>query len=328
MKLLFEFPENGNTRPAESTLSSLSKINNVDKIIFKILNNSNKLDLNEAIEGPHLSYWNFNEEIQIISYLYYYGALTYAPYSDDEVYKYSVKIPNKCAEKEYFDKLKGQIEQNTKNKIETALKILFNDNDITPLLEEIEQFFRDNTMSPDVAQSREDGMDWSIYILLKTHLEKQIERHTTLKKPNDYKTFYDDLIIFPDSHPQKIFLFEEKNIPFTNMTMSLIKYFQGKKNYPELNQKSWEKLFEVHKQIFFTDKLSNDEFAQIDIQYYDQESQKKKTISFANLVEEAKQQIKEYAKLITETPHFKGKEIIKFVVIRCGPSKLFGYKIE
>ena len=78
MKFLFKFFENSNTRPPSC---ALCKIENSDKIIFKILNISNKLDLTQAIDGPHQSYLNLTEEIQLISFLYYCGALTYAPYT-------------------------------------------------------------------------------------------------------------------------------------------------------------------------------------------------------------------------------------------------------
>ena len=289
MKFLFEFPENNNTRPLKSTLSALCKIKNSDKIIFKILNNSNKLDLKEAIDGPHLSYWDFTEEIQLISYLYYSGALTYAPYSLSDQYVCSVKIPNKCAEREYFDILKCKIEESTNRKMEIALKNLFDNDDISPLLNEIEQFYIENTKTPDIAQSREDGTDWSIYILLKNYLGKQIERQTSLKNVDDhFKTFYDDLRILPSSHPQKIFLIEEKNISFDKMTMGLNNYFIQKEIYPELVEKSWEKLFEVYKKLFFDEKLklSEDQLSQINIQHYDIVSQEEVKISFANYLVE------------------------------------------
>ena len=80
MKFLFDFAKNKDSRPAGSTLDSLTLIKDVDKILFKILNNP-KLCLMEKISRPSLSFWDFHKETQVISYLYYCGALTYAPYS-------------------------------------------------------------------------------------------------------------------------------------------------------------------------------------------------------------------------------------------------------
>ena len=330
MKFLFDFAKNKDSRPAGSTLDSLTLIKDVDKILFKILNNP-KLCLMEKISRPSLSFWDFHKETQVISYLYYCGALTYAPYSEEEdtcITSY-VKIPNKCAEKEYFARLKDKIQQTITNKIETALKMLFNNNEISYLLNVLEDFFLENTKNPDIAQSREDGLDWSIYILLKTHLGNQIERQMALNNKKLNKTFYDDLMIFPSSHPKKMFLIEEKNIAFTNLTTGLINYFKNtNNNYPELSSKSWETLFKVYNQIFFKEKLPNDVIAEIEVEYYDSQIKNIQKIIFNKLVENAKKQVKDYATIISQLHQFKDKEIIKFVVIRCGPSKLIGYKVE
>ena len=96
--MVFDFPEDPITCPAQAILNSLSKFEDADKTIFKILDNSNQLDLKEDLREPKLSYWDFEEENQLISYLYYFGSLTYAPFSEGN-HSCAVKIPNKSAEK-------------------------------------------------------------------------------------------------------------------------------------------------------------------------------------------------------------------------------------
>ena len=330
MKCLFRFPENSNTRPAESTLRSLCAIKKADEIIFKILNNSNQLNLNYRITGPHSSYWDFEEECQLISYLYYCGALTYAPFSEGN-HECSVIIPNQCAEKEYFDKLREKINSTTKDTIKNALNKLFTDDDITLLVNEIDNFFKENSKTPDIVQSKEDGMEWSIFILLKICLQDQIVRQMDLKQyPNDFKTFYDDLVIFPSSHPNKIFAIELKNIPFLSLTVGLTKYFKDtNQNFPDLMQKSWDKLAAVYKEIVYDKNLLTENvLSTIEFQYYDVEEKKNVTKSYEKFLQMAKKQIIGYAKMISEKPENQGKEIIKFVIVRCGPSKIFGYKVE
>ena len=108
LNFIFEFPNNVNLNPAESVLMSLMEVPKIEDILIKFINCENCVAIEENLRGPHLlSYWNFNNLNQVMSYLFYLGALTYAPYQTSEKSKKFLKIPNSNAQVEYLDVIKN-----------------------------------------------------------------------------------------------------------------------------------------------------------------------------------------------------------------------------
>ena len=238
---IFRFPDDANTRPAESVLKFLSGIKTSKDLILKILLKSQRYVLGISLRGPSLSYWNFSEDHQILSFLFYFGALTYAPCEPN--HKCILKIPNKIAELEYFLELRERINQSDQDNIRSCLNSFFQTDDIIPLLKELEKFFKCYAKPADITQSKEDGIDWSIFLVLKAILENQVERQVPVKMGD--KIGWIDLNINPDKYKNKTILLEEKNIPFNNMKDGLKIVYQKRNQQEiceELNEKDWIKL--------------------------------------------------------------------------------------
>ena len=84
---------------------------------------------------PNITFWNFKDETQIFSQLYYMGFLTYAEY--ELKIPCILKIPNSVVEKEFFQNLKNRID---KPDLVNSFERLFSFHDIQPILESIESF--------------------------------------------------------------------------------------------------------------------------------------------------------------------------------------------
>lgn len=323
---IFNYWENKDTKPADSVLTYLTNVENLDNFLWKVLNPYQSLKLSKNICGPDLSFWNFNDEDQLISFLFYHGALTYAPVQTDstEELQYFVRIPNKCAEMEYFDRLRKKVKLNAN----VELYELFQQNNISPLLLKIEAYMKENSKVPDIAQSKEDGLDWCIYTFLKLEIFDQVERQYAIKFPG--KTFYADIVIFPKAFSNKIFVVEEKSVPFIKMAKPLQKYinekYPGENKYLGLNSNDWRFLSQAYNQFFHEDNAWREEMNEIMVEIYNSSLKKTTHMTIDTIINEAKAQVKLYgSKLKGEFPE---KEIVKFVVIRLGPSKLISYSVD
>ena len=332
LNYLFDFPVINSTAPAESTLEALSKIPNAEKTLAKLLDHPHGFVLESKITVPKLSYWDFDKEIQLISFLFYSGAVTYAAFDED----YGifggclVKIPNKCAELEYINKLKDKLHSKDNFKWDEELYTFFKTNNIKLILKLVEAFLYDNCKAYDMVHNSEESLDWSLYILLKVYLGDQIERQTLLKQNKDFRNFYDDLTIIPKAFPNKIFVIEEKNIFFKNMLTGLKDYcLKEKIQNLNFDTNNWDTLLLNYRYLFYDKAITEKDLEKLEIEVFDQTTKSMKTTTYLDFLIKAKKQVNDYGFMIENDQRFVGrKEVIKYVVVRCGPSKLFVYEVK
>ena len=74
-------------------------------------------------------------------------------------------------------------------------------------------------------------------------------------------------------------------------------------------------------------ELSHDELVSLEYSYFELKLIRKKYINLKETIEEATKQINNFANLLKEQQEYKNKEIIKWVVIRIGPWKLYAFSV-
>ena len=266
------------------------------------------------------------------SFLFYSGAVTYAAFDED----YGIfggcliKIPNKCAELEYINKLKDKLHSNDNFKWDEELYTFFKTNNIKLILKLVEAFLYDNCKAYDMVHNSEESLDWSLYILLKVYLGDQIERQTILKQNKDFRNFYDDLTIIPKAYPNKIFVIEEKNISFKNILTGLKDYcLKEKIQNLNFDTNNWDTLLLNYRYLFYDKAITEKDLEKLEIEVFDQTTKSMKTTTYLDFLIKAKKQVNDYGFMIENDQRFVGrKEVIKYVVVRCGPSKLFVYEVK
>ena len=326
VKKIFNFQENINVKPAESVLSTILDVPNIHNILIKFINYENNVGIKEKISGPKLSYWNFNDENQVLSYLFYLGALTYATYEDSNQFECFLKIPNSIAQEEYLDAIKNRLENNENINLQIAIQEFFENEHISSLLKPIQQFLKCNTQAADINNSREDGLDWCIFSLLKPYLKNQIQRQPPFEEKQTKKIFYGDLIIKP-ANANTIYLIEEKNIPYLSLRNSLKNKYGNIFLDINFDSRDWNELSQAYKRIFLDESLFpplNESLENLEIE----SSNLIPKIKYKDYLQNAKIQIEKYETLLKKKPEYFNFKIKKYIVIRIGPSKLFGYDIK
>ena len=259
------------------------------------------------------------------------GVLTYAKF--EENVPCILKIPNNVVKNQFFQNIKNRINMNHQDEIIGSLNILYRTRNISQLVENIELFFRENVRSTDIAQSKEDNLDWCLFFILKPFLQNQIERQKVLAiiQNNTKVSKFIDLIITPENYQKFVFLIEEKNIPFIKMTAGLKEVYRKKNRIEilhEFDQKDWGKLEITYNKIFYQEKnyeLSEQELLSVKYEYFDSQQQKNILTTIESTIIEAKKQLLKYKNLLKKQEKYQNKQIFNYVILRCGPSKLYGF---
>ena len=176
-------------------------------------------------------------------------------------------------------------------------------------------------------------MDWCLFFILKPFLQNQIDRQKvlTIIQNNIKISKFIDLIITPENYQNLVFLIVEKNIPFTKMTAGLKEVYRKKNRIEilqEFDKKEWSKLEITYNKIFYQEKnyeLSEQEFLSVEYEYFDSQQQKNISTTIESTIIEAKIQLLEYKNLLKKQIEYQNKQIFNYVILRCGPSKLYEF---
>jgi len=156
-----------------------------------------------------------------------------------------------------------------------------------------------------------------------------IQRQHPLEDTLSGKIYYGDLQI-DTPNKKKVYLIEEKNIPFNYLKKSLKTIYGTQFCDINFDSKNWSDLFQIYKRIFHENTLFppvNEVINDLNIEIYMSKTDSIMKKKFSELLDDAKKQIEKYASALREKPEYENSTIKKFVVIRCGPSKLFGYDL-
>jgi hypothetical protein len=367
LKYLLDFPIPVTTKPAETILHYLSHLKHVHTVLAKILSNDN-IELVEHVGGPDFSYWNFENEHQFLSYLYYHGALTYAKFNP---HKILLTIPNNAAKREYIDRFKELIGNTQLGRFSEGLAKLFSENDITVLTRVYqEDFLIKHTNAGDMPSTHtyESDLQWGFFLSLLNSLHpdaNEIRRELPLAI-TDELSYYVDLAISPQTYPDQIILIELKHVKLDYLVDGLIKFCETNinkhevykdflnsfNNYKNTNEAwyfmKWTQKYTFYKAFFQEGPamLTDDEILNLPISKYkksqnqdvnDKQSQnqnvndKHKQSQNQNVNDILKTSIKQLSKYenqLHQAKELKAKKKNKYVIIRIGPTRLISRKID
>ena len=322
---LFSVDEGENIQQEQSIFKSLLEIQKIDDVLVKFIKNE-EVGITENIKGPNGSsaivtnYWDFNEPNHLLSFLFYLGVLTYASYQKSQTNACFLKLTNPSHKLAILETIKTLIERNENNVIGKAITQFWDSDNFFYLLPTFEEFFRKKMQPKDVNISVEEGMDWCIYTILKPFFGNLIQR--TIIYEDD---IYHEYLQIENPEKTKITLVEERFIPYKYLLKALRSTYGSLSLGLNFESKKTEDMFKIYHRIFhegllfpaLTDVIND---LNVEITIAKTNSTFNEKLSF--IVHETKDRM---GKFVKEKKEFKNKSVKKYLVIRCGPSRLFGY---
>jgi hypothetical protein len=333
---LLNFPISPTTMPAETTLHYLSHLKHVHTALAKILSNDN-IELVKEVGGPDFSYWNFENEHQFLSFLYYHGALTYAKFIP---HKILLTIPNNAAKREYIDRFKELIGNTQLGRFSKGLARLFSKHDITFLAQVYEEDFlikHSNECDMPSTHTYESDLQWGFFLSLLNSLHpdaNEIRRELPLAIPNDL-SYYVDLAISPQTYPDQIILIELKHVKLSCIVDGLIKFCEtNTKKHPVYkrfinslkNKGYWDFMKWDEQYKFYTAFFQKGPAKLTDNEILNLPTSNDKTVN--DILKSSIDQLSKYENKLNQTEELKSKKKHKYVIMRIGPTRLISRKVD
>jgi hypothetical protein len=309
---LFDFTEDPNTKPAESTLQLL-----VNNPLF--LNAARELTEKQRIQCKlHLLFRLssivgeiINESDSLLSFLYFLGALTHS----NEVEGYLV-IPKTIAKSEFLDQCLKMIswKQNGLMEVKAQIILLFEKEDINRLCSVIDRLCFSDLSESQLFNHKEDGLTQAFFDAFRfTFLSFDITQEYIVKRSFKYKYAIDMALV---AQNKRIFI-EFKNITAGMLGVDL----DGKKMV--YNEKKWQFYQDLSDNLFEEEddkRILNLSLQPTYHQSYGKNVEEYLTFSIQKVT-------KEYISELQKDT-FKATKIIVFVVLRVGLRRMLIHRFE
>jgi len=214
------------------------------------------------------------------------------------------------------------------------LEFLVQNENIYPLKQSLEEYFIKHMKPPDLKNDFENEFNQIVSLLLRESQTENIIVEREHEIITEFNIFYNDILI-RDKENKIFFIFELKQVRFTSIIDSLIKYYSERdptvevldklKTYFEKNMK-FNDNFKIYNEVFYGEKcIKNKWIMELVInKFFDEDKDPHNNIRIKNLPNLFRKRNKLYRKLILEKYNSKGKVEI-YYLIRIGPSKIVSF---